>query len=111
MANGLEDLEPEDRLLLLRFVCSFAWADLEVVQEERSFVADLVRNLALDEDEKEQVIGWLVRPPLAEEVDPLKIPLQHRQVFVDAARAVVLADHYLHPKEEELLAIFKQLLR
>ncbi|MBW1878935.1 MAG: TerB family tellurite resistance protein [Deltaproteobacteria bacterium] len=111
MADRLEDLDSEDRLRLLRFVCSFAWADLKVVQEERSFVADLVRKLALDEDEKEQVIDWLVRPPFAEEVDPIEIPLGHRQLFLDAARSVVLADHYLHPKEEELLAIFEQLLR
>jgi hypothetical protein len=110
MADRLEDLDSEDRLRLLRFVCSFAWADLKVVQEERSFVTDLVRKLALDEDEKERVIDWLVRPPLAEEVDPNEIPLEHRQLFLDAARAVVMADHYLHPKEEETLAIFEQLL-
>ena len=110
MADRLEDLDSEDRLRLLRFVCSFAWADLKVVQEERSFVADLVRKLALDEDEKEQVLDWLVRPPLAEEVDPAEISLEHRQLFLDAARAVVMADHYLDPKEEETLTIFEQLL-
>ena len=31
-------------MLLMRFVCSFAWADLEVKPEERKLVARLIRR-------------------------------------------------------------------
>ena len=51
----LKDLKQEDRLRLMGFVCSFAWADLEIADGERELVADLVKKLDLDEDEKAQV--------------------------------------------------------
>jgi hypothetical protein len=31
-------LSRDERLLLLRFVCAFAWTDLEVTPRERAFV-------------------------------------------------------------------------
>ena len=42
---SFSDLEGEDRLRLLRFVCSFAWADLEVDEAERGFVYKLIDQL------------------------------------------------------------------
>src|SRR5688500_6073014 len=47
----LERLSRDDRLRLMKFVCSFAWADLRVQEEERSFVKKLVRKLKLDAEE------------------------------------------------------------
>ena len=41
MRGMLEGLDARQRLQLIKFVCSFAWADLEVRPEERSFVARL----------------------------------------------------------------------
>ena len=59
----LEELSREERLLLMRFVCSFAWIDLEVKPEERELVARLIRRLQLDDEEKEYVSKWLESPP------------------------------------------------
>ncbi|MGH2671009.1 MAG: TerB family tellurite resistance protein, partial [bacterium] len=54
-AAMLDDLDSRQRLQLIKFVCSFAWADLEVRAEERTFVARLVERLDLDERERRQV--------------------------------------------------------
>ena len=47
--HNLSALPHEDRLHLLRFVCSFAWADLEIADSEREFVTALVDRLDLDD--------------------------------------------------------------
>ena len=73
----LSELERADRLRLLKFVCAFAWADLEVHPEERAFALRLVRRLGLDEAEERQVTGWLEVPPPPESVDPTDIPAEH----------------------------------
>ena len=66
----LETLDREERLRLVKFVCSFAWADLEVQVEEREFVKRLVERLELDDAERGMVDEWLQVPPRPEEVDP-----------------------------------------
>ena len=50
----LDTLNREDRLQLMRFVCSFAWADLEVTSEEREFIVQLVDRLELDDEERKE---------------------------------------------------------
>ena len=74
----MNELSKEDRLRLMKFVCSFAWADLQIADAERKLVQKLVRKLKLDTDEKKQVEGWLELPPLAEDLDPAQIPDEHR---------------------------------
>lgn len=106
----LDNLSKEDRMLLLKFVCAFAWADLEIRDQERAFVKRLVEKLELDDDEKKQVEGWLTVSPSPEEVDPNKVPREHRQVFVDAARAMIYSDGEVDPEERENLELLKQLL-
>ncbi|MBT3220788.1 MAG: TerB family tellurite resistance protein [Proteobacteria bacterium] len=105
------DLEREDRLRLMRFVCSFAWADLEIVDKERELVLSLVEKLELDEDEAEMVQGWLKIPPLPEDVDPLEIPPQHRQLFLNVMMDMVRADGVIASDEIENFHLFEQLLR
>jgi uncharacterized tellurite resistance protein B-like protein len=102
-------LSREDRLRLMKFVCSFAWADLEVQDEERTFVAKMVKHLELDADAK-LIEGWLRHPPRPEEVDPTDVPREHRELFLDAVRRLVAADDRIDPKEAETLALFEQLL-
>ena len=46
-------------MTLMKFVCSFAWADLEVQDEERRFVAKVMNALDLSEGERAQVQSWL----------------------------------------------------
>jgi uncharacterized tellurite resistance protein B-like protein len=104
-----ESLSREDRLRLMKFVCSFAWADLEVQDEERAFVMKMVSYLKLDSDLK-LIEGWLRHPPRPEEVDPTDVPREHREMFLDAVRRLVAADDRIDPKEAETLALFEQLL-
>jgi hypothetical protein len=106
----LHKLSRPDRLRLMRFVCSFAWADLEVQNEEREFIARLIRRLELDEEEKRQVEGWLLVPPPPEEVDPSTVPVEHRQLFLETVRGLIAADKFVDPEERESLSLFEQLL-
>jgi uncharacterized tellurite resistance protein B-like protein len=102
-------LPREDRLRLMKFVCSFAWADLEIQDEERDFVGTMIKHLEL-EDDRPLIEGWLRHPPPAEEVDPTDVPREHRELFLDAVRRLVAADDRIDPKEAETLALFEQLL-
>ena len=107
----LVDLEREDRLRLLQFVCAFAWADLEVHPQERAFALRLVRRLGLDEADERQVARWLEVPPPPESVDPADIPALHRKVFLAAIDGVIAADGQVQPEERESLRVLEQLLR
>jgi uncharacterized tellurite resistance protein B-like protein len=102
-------LAREDRLRLMKFVCAFAWADLEIQAQERDFVGKMITHLEL-EDERRQVEAWLKYPPAPEEVDPTDIPPEQRELFLDAVRQLVAADERIDPKEAETLALFEQLL-
>jgi uncharacterized tellurite resistance protein B-like protein len=107
----MKQLSTKDRLRLMKFVCSFVWADLEVKESERAFVEKLVKKLRLDDAEAAQVKGWLEVPPRAEEVDPTRIPKEHRQLFLDTIRDVITADGEVAPDEWDNLSLFEQLLR
>lgn len=107
----LTDLSPEDRLRLVRFVCSFAWADLDVNESERAFVHDLVRRLGLSIPEAEEVETWLAHPPPPETIDPAEIPIEHRQVFLDTVLALLGADGSLDPSETESFNLLSQIVR
>ena len=106
----LDALNRKERLRLMRFVCSFAWADFEIRPEERAFVADLIRRLDLDEEERERVEGWLVEPPEPDAVDPTLIPKKHRELFLEAMEAVIEVDGHIAPEERDQLGIFQDLL-
>lgn len=107
----LEDLDTEARMRLVGFLCSFAWADLEVQDAERTFVLRLLDRLMLDPSEREQAELWLKVPPRPEEVDPNDIPADQRQVFLSTAMQLVSADGQVSPAEMETLALFEKLLR
>lgn len=107
----LDALNKEDRLQLMRFVCSFAWADLEITEREREFILKLVIRLGLEEEEQEQVAEWLEVPPRADDLDPADVPTEHRQLFLDAAKAMILSDGTIEDVEAENLIILDQLLR
>jgi hypothetical protein len=94
---------------LMKFVCSFAWADLEIRPEERAFIEKMVKKLDLSADEKAQVDEWLRMPPPIEEIDPTRIPRAHRQLFIDAARATIVVDGRIDPEEEENLRLLELL--
>ena len=106
----LERLNRDDRLLLLKFVCAFAWADDVVEEGERRFVRRIMGKLALSADEVNDVESWLLVPPPPEELDPAKIPVEYRQVFLGAVRAVLVADGNVSPEEEAKLAALQRAL-
>ena len=107
----MQKLSAKDRLRLMKFVCSFVWADLEVKDKERKFVAKMSKKLHLTEDEQAMVKGWLQVPPRPEEVDPTQIPKEHRQMFLDTMRDVITSDGEVAADEWENLALFEQLLK
>lgn len=106
----LQKLSREERLRLMKFVCSFAWADLEVQDEERSFVMKMVRRLQLDDADKKLVDEWLEVPPPPEEVDPSEVPSAHRHIFLETVRGLIAADKRVDPEERANLELFEQLL-
>src|SRR5512143_920438 len=101
----------DDRIRLMKFLCSFAWADLRVHEKEKIFIRKMVKKLSLDEAEARAVEGWLKVPPPADEVDPQDIPPEHKKIFLESARAIVLADGEVDPNEKINLSLLEELLR
>ena len=106
----LDQLDQRDRLRLVEFVCSFAWADFEVQPAERVFISRLISRLELDESENLQVQNWLDRPRSMDDLDPTSIPAAHRRVFVEAIEGLISADGEISDEERDSFEIFKQLL-
>jgi uncharacterized membrane protein YebE (DUF533 family) len=106
-----KELDREDRLRLVRFLCSFAWADLRVHEREKAFIRRVVKKLSFGEEELRAVEKWLKVPPRPEEVDPAEIPTEHRKLFLEAARAVVMADGVVNPDERINLELLEELLQ
>ena len=106
----MQELTKEDRLQLMKFVCSFAWADLRIDEAERKMVKKLMRKLKLDKDEKKQVEEWLELPPPAEDLDPTQIPQEHKALFLKTAREMIEVDGEVAEEEIENFELLAQLL-
>lgn len=106
----LSHLDHADRLRLMKFVCAFAWADLEVADQERSFVQKMIKQLHLSAEDANQVKAWLELPPRTEELDPNEIPREHRKIFLEVARELIAADGTVSEDERENLSLLEQLL-
>lgn len=107
----MRDLSPQQRLNLMKFVCSFAWADLRVTSKERAVISRMIRRLEFSPSERKMVQRWLEVPPPPEEVDPAEVPPDHREEFLAAARAVIEADGKTVGAERESYALLVELLR
>jgi uncharacterized tellurite resistance protein B-like protein len=105
----LSTLDSEARLQLMKFVCSFAWADLEVNEAERAYVTNLIEKLELSSDERQLVQGWLNSPPA--DVDPFEIPAEHREIFMKTMLELIASDGELDPAETETYNLLSQLVR
>lgn len=105
-----EALSRDDRLLLLKFVCAFAWTDLDVREPERRFVHRLMDRLELGPEDREQVQGWLHVAPSPESVNPKLVPVEHRRTFVEAIRALLYADGNVEGEERERFDALKRSL-
>lgn len=110
MSRSIQTLGSEERLRLLRFVCSFAWADLRVTEAERAAVGRLMTRLGLVPEEASAVEQWLRIPPPPEDLDPTEVPPEHRRLFLDEVSRVAVADGHLAEEERESLLLFERLL-
>jgi hypothetical protein len=106
----LTSLTKKERLLLLKFVCAFAWTDLKVQRRESEFVRRLIDRLELDPEDAERALEWLKLPPAPEEIDPESVPKKHRALFLQFAREVIEVDGKIDPNEAELYETLEQLL-
>lgn len=106
-----QDLSTAERMRLMKFICSFAWADLQIHPHEREFIARMVRRLELDRGERQQIDRWLELPPHPHEVDPTQIPLEHRKIFVESIVGIIESDGVVSEEERDNLVLLEQLLR
>ena len=106
----MRQLESEERLKLLRLVCAMAWADSEIQQEERGFIAKLIFKMGTPAAEIRQVKQWLAERPADEDVDPSTIPQEHREMFLEACRGVMAADGTVTDEEKAELEKMEKLL-
>lgn len=104
-------LDRKDSLRLLKFVCTFAWTDLQVQPQERDLVMRIAGRLGVTGKDLAQVQQWLAMPPKADEVDPASVPKQHRELFVHAAEWAIKADGKVVPAERDAMQLFRALLR
>jgi uncharacterized tellurite resistance protein B-like protein len=96
-----EALSHGDRMLLLRFVCAFAWTDLEIKDGERKFVQRLMDRMQLSKDDRSEVESWLHVAPAPETTNPKLVPREHRRVFLDSVRALIYADGEVEAEERD----------
>ena len=106
----LQDLERPERMRPMKFVCSFAWADLGIHPSESEFIARMMHRIDLDQDERAQVDRWLEVPPHPQEVDPTTIPREHRATFVDSIIGLIESDGVVSEEEKDNLELFQNLL-
>lgn len=106
----MEMLTIKDRMLLIRFVCAFAWSDLELHPKERERVFSLMERLELSDEQQLEVIRWLQSPPAPEEVDPHAIPKDKRDLFLQECHAMIEADGELQADERESMVVLRRIL-
>jgi uncharacterized tellurite resistance protein B-like protein len=96
-----EKLSRDERLLLLRFVCAFAWTDLEIRDGERKFVQRLMERMQLSSDDRAEVEGYLHVAPAPADTNPNLVPAAHRRLFLDSVRALIYADGEVDAEERQ----------
>jgi uncharacterized tellurite resistance protein B-like protein len=106
----LDELSAEHRLLLLQFLCAFAWTDMQVNANERKFIERLMTRFDLSEEDRDQVGEWLALAPAPSSVEPNRVPVEHRHTFVEAVRALIYSDGGVDVEEREHFEKLKQAL-
>jgi hypothetical protein len=81
-----------------------------VQAEERAFFEKLLDKGPIPEDERAIAMGYLDKPPHPAEVDPMKIPPEHRETLVKLVREVVGADSTVDPQEQQAVQDLEELL-
>lgn len=92
MPGMFDGMGADERRYLFRFLCAFAWVDGTVDDAERKFVRRLMDKAALSDAERLDVEATFLHPPPASEVDPSKVSVENRRVFVESIRALIFVD-------------------
>jgi hypothetical protein len=71
------DLDTDDRMRLVRFPVLVRVGRSGHLGRREGLIRRMLRELGLEESERDQARMWLVLPPLPEEVDPTDIPQEH----------------------------------
>lgn len=103
-----EQLSHEQRMLLLKFVCAFAWTDLQIQPGERKFVERLMDRMQLGPEARAEAQQYLHVAPSPQDTRPELVPPEHRRIFLDAVRALIYADGSV---DEEERSHFEKLAR
>jgi len=106
----LDKIDKTTRLRLLRIVAAAAWLDGEVQDRERAFVEKLLAKIPMGDDERKTVRGYLDAPPHPAEVDPTKIPREHRETLMELVSELVHADGTVGDEELEAFHELEALL-
>jgi bacterioferritin len=106
----VKELDAENKVRLIGFVCAFAWADLELHPKERDAILRLVERLKLDEAGRSRVLAWLKAPPPVDVLDPYEIPKGMREAFLEECEEMIRVDGVVHPEERETLALLTRVL-
>ena len=105
-----EQLSRDERMLLLKFVCAFAWTDLTIHEGERKFVERLIERMRLSSDDRAEALAYLHVAPSPEATNAKLVPKEHRRVFVEAVRALIYADGEVDAEERDRFEKLKGML-
>ena len=108
-STSIASLSSVDRTKVLRFAASFLWVDLEMSDSERRFLANLARELDID-DAPREVAGLLARPPVPEDIDPAAVNPQLADVVRHAALRAIAADGHVDNEEMKMFELLDDLL-
>jgi uncharacterized tellurite resistance protein B-like protein len=106
----LEKLDRTMRLRLLRVLAAAAWVDGEVQDSERAFLSKVLSKLPIDEADKATAMGYLDTPPHPAEVDPTKIPQEHREALVKLVWQLIGSDGQIGEQETQAVKDLEELL-
>lgn len=97
------------RKQVLRFAASFLWADFEVDDAERRFLAELAHELDVGAA-PEELDELLSMPPAPEEIDPSSVDPEAADVVRQAALRAIAADGRVASEEMVLFELLDDLL-
>lgn len=109
MTMNMTALSALDRFKVLRFAASFVWADHEIADSERRFLAELATELDV-EDGAREVALLLERPPRPEDIDPSNVPAGAADVVRHAALRAIAADGAVEHEEMAMFDLLDELL-
>ena len=93
---------------LFHFMCTFAWADMEIQQEEREMIERLMISLNLSPSQFQTVLTWLDDVRSLPDIDPYEIHPDFREQIYQAAEAIVLSDGEVTFNEKDMLDLLRQ---